>query len=792
MYGITETTVHVTYKNILEGENTRSNIGRPLDDLQVYVLDQNLNPVPIGVIGELYIGGAGLARGYLNQEGLTRERFIDNPFASATDRSRGYTRLYKTGDLVRWLSDGNLEYIGRNDEQVKIRGYRVELGEVEQAMAKIPGIKQSCVVSRERETGTGLSKYLVGYYVLDNDEDILPEPVVLERLSQVLPDYMIPSRLVVMESFPLTINGKLDKRALPDAEFSSAEEEYVAPTTEIEIAMCEIWQDVLGLDRVGVTDNFFRIGGDSILSIQVSTRIRQAGFNCQVKDIFTYKTVARLSEHLRTSKSPVSIQSEQGVLTGELGLLPVQQWFIERVERGELSVPHHWNQSFLVRVPELDEVKLSSVIEKLVAYHDVLRIQYLRVPDGTWQQLYQSHITIPELKSLDVRDHTSVEVQRILTDWQSDFSLEQGRLFVVGYLYGYEDGSARVYFALHHMIVDGVSWRILAEDLKTLYAGKRLQEKGSSYRQWVECIKSYPLAHPTEASYWREQLSGIPFHEIPEDDDGNLSMASLELDSSQTQSLLQQAPKAYHTEVNDLLLTALAYALKDINQNSIQGITLEGHGREEIDASIDHSHTVGWYTSMFPVRLEVRSTLKESIQFIKEGLRSIPNKGVGFGAFATLEETEYTLQDLVPISFNYLGQFDTRQGGDWQVVSEGSGMSADAARDHQLISINGMVSEGKLRFSIVTRLGEEVSKQLSKGLRSHLLNVIKHCEEKLENEGASYTPSDFSMIRISQSLLDCLQSKAISLQNDILHLYAANSLQQGFIYPCFICYFLHA
>ncbi len=480
-YGPTENTVCATMHKYEEGD-LNTNIGRPLDNTGVYVVDSNLTPVPIGVIGELYIGGAGLSRGYLNNEALTAERFVANPFAREADKLKGYTRLYKTGDLVRWLADGNLEYIGRNDEQVKIRGYRIELGEIEHALAAIEGIKQACVLARERKTDSGVTKYLVAYYVLDQDGEALTQNVIADKLSTVLPEYMVPGTLMPIDSLPLTINGKLDKRALPDPDFSS-QQEYVAPRTETEKVLVRIWQEVLGVERVGVTDNFFRIGGDSILSIQVSSRMRQAGFACQVKDIFSYKTIEKLSAYLDNNQSAIAIKSEQGVLTGSFGLLPIQQWFTDRIEKGELAKPNHWNQSFLIRVPELDQNKLFSIIKELVAYHDVLRVRYQK-SEG-WQQVYQAAVEIPALKTLDVRHHTQSEVQRILTDWQSGFDLEQGPLFQAGYLYGYEDGSARIYFALHHMIVDGVSWRILAEDIRILYEGKKLPVKGSSYRQWV-------------------------------------------------------------------------------------------------------------------------------------------------------------------------------------------------------------------------------------------------------------------------------------------------------------------
>ncbi|WP_268225865.1 condensation domain-containing protein, partial [Sinomicrobium oceani] len=511
-----------------------------------------------------------------------------------------------------------------------------------------------------------------------------------------------------------------------------------------------------------------------------SSRIRQSGFDCQVKDIFSYSTIEKLLAHLSSNRTEQHIQSEQGLLEGALDLLPIQEWFIQRTDNGALAAPNHWNQSFLVKVPELDTKKLSTILEKLVAHHDMLRVHYIK---EDWQQVYRSSIEIPELKTLDISKHSPAAIQQTLTDWQSGFDLGQGPLFQMGYLYGYSDGSARLYFALHHMIVDTVSWRILTQDIQSLYQGKELPAKGSSYRQWTKSVKKYPEQYPEETSYWADQLSGMPTYPIHGEQKDEPSLTSLELNKTLTKSLLHKASKAYRTEINDLLLTALAYALKDSNGNNIQGITLEGHGRENIDPSIDHSHTVGWFTSMFPVKLELQGTIRESIQSIKENLRKIPNKGIGFGTFAREENTGYTFDDLAPISFNYLGQFDQKKDEDWQILSEASGANVHPSNsDHNLININGMVIGGELQFHIVAKMDRETTKELGDSLQAHLTTIIEHCTEKLEKEGSSYTPSDFKSVQISQLLLDTLLSKARANQNELAHIYPANSLQQGFIY----------
>jgi amino acid adenylation domain-containing protein len=296
-YGPTETTIvstggEVDYKQ-------KIHIGKPINNTRVYVLDQNNIPVPIGVIGELYIGGAGLTRGYLKLPKLTEESFVSNPFITEADKAKGYTKMYKTGDLVRWLPDGNLEFIGRNDDQVKIRGHRIELSEVEHALNQIQGINQSCVLVKERKTETDNSNYLVGYYILENIDNTISQATILSKLSLVLPEYMVPSALVAMESFPLTINGKLDKRGFPEPDFYPLTREYVAPSSETEKAICEIWQELLGLEKVGITDDFFQIGGNSIMAIQVSHRMHKVlGCDVKVADVFRLKTINSLIENI--------------------------------------------------------------------------------------------------------------------------------------------------------------------------------------------------------------------------------------------------------------------------------------------------------------------------------------------------------------------------------------------------------------------------------------------------------------------------------------------------------------
>ncbi|MCJ8271881.1 MAG: AMP-binding protein, partial [Psychrosphaera sp.] len=541
-YGPTEATVGAMVSQVWpphSSDSGKKGIGKPYPNVRLFNLNAQLKPVPTGAPGELYIGGDCLARGYLNRDDLTNERFI----------TYNGERVYKTGDRVRWQPDGHMHYLGRNDNQVKIRGFRIELGEIESVLLEQPGVEQAAVMVRNQNQ---LAAYVVGEI---EGLEFLPD-----ILSEQLPEHMVPSTITPIDTLPLTSNGKLDYAALPNPGVVAGDE-YTAPRSSLERTLCEIWQEVLKVERVGVDDNFFRIGGDSIVCIGLVSRLRAQGFTLQVKAIFAAPTVAQLARLLESAEVQV-IETEQGILTGEFDLLPVQQWFFEKRDKNEFAKSNHWNQSFVIRVPELDSNQLESYVEELVECHDILRAKYVKT-DNEWKQIYQSEIEIPKLKTLDVSKHESEEIEQILTDWQSGFDLEKGAMFQAGYLYGYKDGSARIYFALHHLMVDGVSWRILTDDLKTLFDGKKLPLKGSSYGQWTEKISRYATEYASEETYWTEQLKALPDYQSVYAEQISCEVI-VEFDKEVTQSLLKEASMAYNTELNDLLLTSLAYTLNEV------------------------------------------------------------------------------------------------------------------------------------------------------------------------------------------------------------------------------------
>lgn len=720
MYGITETTVHVTHKPLrLSDVHGVSHIGRPLLDMRCYVLDDNLQPVPPGTPGELYVGGAGLARGYLNRPALTAERFVENPYATGQEQRLGYDRLYKSGDLVRRLSDGNLAYLGRNDFQVKIRGYRIELGEVEAALVTLPEITQAVVIDRERDG----HKYLAAYLVFE--PSCSQNAVELQdTLATVLPDYMIPASFSVIDAIPLTQNGKLDRQRLPEPEFID-KDSYLAPRSMLEDQLCRIFQQVLGMEKIGIRDNFFHIGGDSIIAIELVSVIRREGLRVSTKDIFDAPTIAQLAVRICRSDVEREVSTEQGELVGEFGLLPIQQQFFDK----SLARPHHWNQAFIVDIPTaIEGTVLAQVIERLIAQHDVLRCRFNQGTDGTYRQVFLSvsEVAVTPFK-LDTSSLSDDELEDKLTSIQSKLNYSTGPLWQVAHLTGYSGGVNRLWFAFHHLIIDVVSWRILVDDIRYMFNGGELGNKTSSYRQWVAGIADYATCHKDEVKYWQSVLDDL----VVRTASNELNQYRLSLSEGMTAALLRESNSGYKTEINDLLLSALAIALNHIFNTPVCHIVLEAHGREGADTSFDVSRTVGWFTTLYPVRLKDEGDIGATIIGIKQMLRAIPNKGVGYGA---LWQSGNNLGGPLPdISFNYFGQFNNRQSDigntGWTIRSEGCGQTiAKVNRKPALLDINSVISDGVLEFRIESGLADGQGKIFVQALEKALIDVIEHAK----------------------------------------------------------------
>ncbi|MFL6966766.1 non-ribosomal peptide synthase/polyketide synthase [Pseudomonas alvandae] len=792
LYGPTEAAIDVTHWTCVDEPRDSVPIGQPIANLGTYILDDELSPVPVGVIGELYLAGEGLARGYHRRAALTAERFVTGPFGHGQ-------RLYRTGDLARYRPDGVIEYAGRIDHQVKIRGLRIELGEIEARLAEHEAVRETVVLAQD---GTLLVAYVVPARaeLLAADDAVRQalQARLREHLSQSLPDYMVPQHWVWLEKMPVSPNGKLERKALPKAEPSAHPQAYVAAVTAQEQTLVDIWQSVLGRERVGVTDNFFELGGDSIISIQVVSRARQAGIHFSPKDLFLHQTIQGLTGVATTGDGGLVI--DQGPVTGETLLLPFQQLFFEQA----MAEPHHWNQSVLLKgVRALHAGHLEQALQALVEHHDALRLAFTH-EDGAW---IARHKTLIEQRSLwqhspllwtaEVADAQALE--GLAERAQRSLELDSGAL-LRGVLATLADGSQRLLLVIHHLVVDGVSWRVLLEDLQRAYdqlqAGQTptLPAKTTSAQAWAQRLQIHAGSATLQGqvAYWQAQLEGAR-HDLPCDHPGSDlrrchgAQVQTRLDKALTRRLLQQAPAAYRTQVNDLLLTALARVIGRWTAQASTLIQLEGHGREALFDDLDLSRSVGWFTSLFPVRLTPTATAEGSIKAIKEQLRAIPDKGLGFGVLRYLgdEPTRRALAALpVPrITFNYLGQFDsgfnTEADGLFVPASESAGAAQSplAPLDNWL-TLNGSVYAGELSidWTFSTQMFDEATIQaLAVDYARELQDLIDHC---CETQRHGFTPSDFPLAGLDQAQLDALPLMA----RDVEDLYPLSPMQQGMLF----------
>jgi amino acid adenylation domain-containing protein/non-ribosomal peptide synthase protein (TIGR01720 family) len=795
-YGPTEATVTATTLDCSDYVSGRQPlpltmpIGQPLPGRHTYLLDADGQPTPVGVVGELLIGGELLARGYFQRADLTAERFIPDPFSS-----RG-ARLYRTGDLARYNARGQIEYVGRVDHQVKIRGFRIELGEVEARLLELNDVSAAVVLAVQGGSSLQLVAYVVpkqaSVVAANADEQGAAREAIKAQLKDSLPDYMLPTQLLFLAELPLSPNGKLDRKALPAPDASQMQQTFVAPRSELEQKIAGIWQDVLKLEQVGLTDNFFELGGDSIISIQVVSRSRQAGIHFSPRDLFQHQTVQGLASVAQQGSAGQSI--DQGPVSGELPLLPIQQVFFE----DEIPQRHHWNQAVLLRSNQiLNAEALLQALNALLAHHDGLRSRFVESTEG-WRAEVAPIAHEPEL--LWTADTLAdSELQALYAKAQQSLNLENGPL-LRAVLANVADGSQRLLLAVHHLVVDGVSWRILLEDLQRAYqqaaqkTAIKLPAKTSAYKAWGEHLQAYAATEALQAEleFWKQQLDGAAL-DLPCDNpqgsrqSRHARVLHSRLDKSFTRQLLQQAPAAYRTQVNDLLLTALARVISRWTGHADTLIQLEGHGREDLFDDVDLTRTVGWFTSLFPVRLTPADSVAAAIKQIKEQLRVIPNKGIGFGVLRHLGDaaTQASLKALAlpRITFNYLGQFDgsfdAEDGALFSPAGDSAGLeqSLDAPLDNWL-GVEGQVYDGELdlRWTFSReQFNEATIARLAEDYERELQALIRHC---CDADAMGVTPSDFPLARIDQAQLDAIAVPAANIED----LYPLSPMQQGMLF----------
>ncbi|WP_197523398.1 non-ribosomal peptide synthetase [Actinokineospora pegani] len=791
MYGITETTVHTTFHELADADLAApgsSPIGEPIPDLRLHLLDPHLNPVPPGMVGELYVAGPGVARGYLGRPGLSAQRFVADPFGPPG------ARMYRSGDLARRDHRGGLEYRGRADDQVKVRGFRIELGEVEAALVAHPGVSGAAVVVAE---GAGGHQRLVGYVVGAG----APEPAELRAwLRRGLPEHMVPAVFVALDRLPLTPNGKLDRAALPAAEAAPTGADRVPPRGPVETGLAEVWRDVLGVEAVGATDNFFELGGDSILSIQVVSRARRAGLRFTTRQMFLHQTIAELAAVVDTAATAPAAAEQ---VSGPAPLTPIQRWFFD-----DIGSRDHYAMSVMQTLRgEIDTAALSGALDALLDHHESLRLRFSEV-DGQWSQ---DVVAVPHGTALSVVDLSVVPradraaaVERHALAAQSGMDPKTGPL-LRAVLFTGDTGPARLLVAAHHLVVDGVSWRILLADLETAYgqltAGTpvRLPPTTTAYRAWARLLSEHVASggFAGEADYWATTLDGVPT-DLPIDREGDNTVGSTRvvtarLDRATTDALLRQAPPVYRTRIDDLLLSALGRVLADWTGRDSVLIGMEGHGREDLTAAddatgsdVDLSGTVGWFTAKYPLVLRVptgRDRWAETIKSVKEQIRAVPGKGLGYEALRYLGAGAAALAaDPVPqVWFNYHGQWDTGSPDSGLYGARCAPVGSDHApgdtRSH-LLDVTGMVEDGELELSWLYSAevhDEHTVRDLADALVAALRELVAHCAEPASG-GA--TPSDFPLARLTQAQVDLIAADG----RDVEDVYPATPMQAGMLF----------
>ncbi|MGW9250367.1 amino acid adenylation domain-containing protein [Streptomyces badius] len=782
-YGPTECTVDTL--SCRTADYARPAVGRPLRNVRAYVLDAALQPVPVGVPGELYLGGPQLARGYLGRPALTAERFVADPFGPPGGR------LYRTGDVVCRLPEGDLEYHGRADDQVKIRGFRIEPGEVEAAVATHPEVAEAVVIARdEGAVGTRLVAYVVPAAGARLDTALLRK-----RLAGELPDYMVPAAITVLEELPLTANGKLDRRALPAPDYGPVTIGR-GPRSPREEVLCGLFAEVLRLPRVGIDDNFFELGGDSILSIQLVSRTRRAGFSLSVRQVFENRTVAELAEVVDEAGEKPAEPGDDGV-----GLVPLTPIAHELLAAG--GAWQQYNQALAIQVPAtLAPDHAVAALQTVLDHHDALR---LRLRDDDRDRPVQEIAAAGSVRAdhclirVDAAGLDDDAVRRLMAERglaaREQLAPSEGRMVRLVWLDRGRDRPGMLLWVLHHLVVDGVSWRVLlpdfAEAFEAVAAGRRpaLQPVGTSFRRWAQRLVDLAgePARQAETAYWTRTLQGAepPLGERRSDPAldtyATAGRLSLTLSARTTEAVLSTLPARYRAGVDDVLLTAFAMAVTRWRGTGGSVLVMrEGHGRAEgLVAGADLSRTVGWFTSVHPVRLDLGGTDREDawaggpaagdlLKRVKETLREVPDGGIGHGLLRHLNPATAVELAALPVpqfGFNYMGRLATPAATDFAVVP-GTVGAVRSAEDMPLahpVELGARTVDGPDGPTLVANwtwaaglLPQDRLEELAHGWFRALDALAAHAER---SDAGGFTPSDLSLISLNQGELDSLQAE---------------------------------
>lgn len=765
LYGPTECTVAATAYQFTETSDLDNiTIGRPINNTEIYILKDN-KMCDIGETGEIIIGGRGVTAGYVNNEILTKEKFIYVPEISES-------RLYKTGDIGYWLEDGNIKLIGRNDAQVKINGYRIELGEIEQSLRKIDKINDALVLYSNDEKGMLFAAFCVAQSKLDEEN-------IKKELSNYIPQYMIPNNIYQLEEFPYTVGGKLDRHKLIEEYKSKVED------SGDDVVMA-IFRKVLNVTKVLTSDDFFEMGGDSIKAIQIVSALRRKGYELKVREILEGRKIDKILE--RVKKKTVQIEYSQEEITGEFSLSPIQKVFFNVMR---INNPNYFNQSYMLETDEvidIDAVKYS--LDRITLHHDLLRSVYLE----------KSQKILPFCKGthygLDIFDIDNGNIEEFILkkteEIERSINIKTGPLMRIGIFRGKKMNY--LFFCIHHLAIDGISWRILIDDFLNCYHGfiekaeYCLPQKSISFKEWSEDIWEYADSKELhrEIAYWKSvnnKIKNGKFAGKNVNNEFELSMLEADMDSEHTKHMLYSISDAFNTEINDILLAALVRAASKKSGNSTIAINLEGHGREPIHKEAYTDRTVGWFTTEYPVVFEnVGNESSRDLITVKETLRAIPNKGLGYIILQNTYPDMFTSIDP-DITFNYLGEFG-QEGNYGFCISE-----IKKSRDKDItnafrtpITINSMIINKKYHMEVTYEnniFSGEYIEELIHYFLAELENIIEMC--KGINEPIK-TPSDYGETGWNFEELQYVTRKYEKIGKKIVAINELTPMQESMLY----------
>jgi len=755
-YGPTETVVGCMLHKYDPEADLRVSvpIGVPAANVQVYILDRNLNPVPINTIGEMYVAGDGVVRGYLHRPQLTRERFINNPF-------RYGSRMYKTGDLARFLDNGTIEFVGRADRLVKVHGYRIELGEIENILLCHPAVKNAIVLDFGEQT----DKYLCAY-IVPRDEIAIDE--LNNYLQKYLPSYMVPLHFLFLDEVPFTINGKVNTEALPRPEREVVEdhglEVYGNGKKEALIdSMCQ----VLSQKGISTRHDFYRLGGDSIKAIQVAARLHEKGFKLKVQDILANPVIEVMAQYIE----PFQILNEQGICEGDIEPGPIVFWFFAQ----EFTNPNYYNQSIVLEFSQnISTEKLAVIFRELIKHHDALRINYNRQKGKLFynnKHLTRS-FTIPEYDLSTSSPAAQIAKMNFLAERiQSGFDIETS-LLLRACIFNLDQNKKLLMLTAHHLVVDGVSWRIILNDLNEVArqfdTGQDIQlpAKTSSYQKWAETLKAEALKYVRkdihdEKKYWqsvvnKEFIFQYDF-DLGPDFIADSETIMIQLEEEATALLLSKANTPYNTTTYDLLITSLMRTIKKHTKNGSIVVELESHGRHDSLTEVDISRTVGWFTCLYPFYIELKGEeISCHIKEVKEQLKKVTNEAITFGILKYLVKDNDLATEKRGLRFNYLGDFTRHlsDDGPFVLLTEQVGKNYDRKNSLTcLLDINCFISGGKLTGMLTyskRKFKSETIESFAASFVSHIREVLGHC---LKQDKIEFTPSDFDMVSISPAEL---------------------------------------